>query len=671
MKILTICNQLRVALKHSALALAVGIGLGLGSADALTTTTTIDLGTSPANTFFASAGSGGLMVKIPLGSLPAGSILRSVTATNLKVEIDGGDAWASELCVYLDPTPGTPGTDGLLTVGDSSDFGGNISNTGWGAGQNLGPFSATRTAPANFPDTIDLNTVAVMVGCGYANNTGYSGTITIEYDVVGQAVIAAFEVLGIPGTIDQNAQTIALTVPYGTDITSLMPTFTLSSGACDKDNGGPTAYDFTAPVVYTVTDGAIVKPYTVTVSVTPASSAKDILTFGIPNYPAVISGTNITWNLPIGTNLTTLAPDYTVSQFATGSPLPLAAPDFATTNPQTYTITAEDGSTKPYSVMVNLVAATGIINVSYEAGSIPPASSLVGPAGGSGETWNQPTSFSGTGLSDSAGIFASVGWSNTDMNGIDNWGNPGLTMLRSGMRNFAKGAPQQFVINGLTSGTYYKVWIASQQPNGEQAKGDWSTPNPTSTVGSQPIDATIAQNTSDWKQGNNYVFFDHVLVNGSGEIVLNGLSAAGYRLPVNGFQLVPTTAPPVTDYGTWASGYLPTDVSVPTADTDGDGLTNQQEYAFGLNPTSGASVSPITAPLNQTTGMFSYTRRATPAITGLTYTVLTSTDLVTWTPDAGAVAESVVTAGEVQTVTFTVSNPAVNGQLFVRVKASQ
>ena len=69
--------------------------------------------------------------------------------------------------------------------------------------------------------------------------------------------------------------------------------------------------------------------------------------------------------------------------------------------------------------------------------------------------------------------------------------------------------------------------------------------------------------------------------------------------------------------------------------------------------------------------MFSYTRRATPALTGLTYTVLTSTNLVTWTPDAGAVAESVVTTGGVQTVTFTLANPAVNGQLFVRVKASQ
>ncbi len=669
MKTLNIGNLLRVAFKH--LALAIAVGLGLGSVHALTTTTTINLGTSPTNTFFAQAGSGGLIVKIPKESLPVGSILRSVTATNLKVEIDGGDAWASELCVYLDPTPETPGTDGLLTIGDSNNFGGNVNNINWGgAGQNLGPFGDTRTAPANFPDTIDLNTVAVMIGCGYANNTGYSGTITIEYDVVGQAVIAAFDILGNPGVIDQGAKTIAVTVPFGTDITDLMPTFTLSSGTCDRFNGGPATYDFTDPVVYTVTDGPVENLYTVTVSVTPASSAKDILTFGIPNYPAAISGTTITWTLPIGTDLATLAPNYTVSQFAGGSPLTGIAPDFATTNPQTYTITAEDGSTKLYSVMVNLVPATGIINVSYEAGSIPAASTLVGPAGGSGETWNQPTTFSGSGLSDSAGIFSNVGWSNTDMNGIDNWGNPGLNMLRSGMRNFFKGVPQQFVINGLTPGAYYKVWIASQQPNTEKAKGDWSTPNPTSTVGSQPIDATVAQNTTTWEQGNNYVFFDHVLVNGSGEIVLNGLSAANYRLPVNGFQLVPTTAPPITDYGTWASGYLSVDVSVPTADSDSDGLSNQQEYAFALNPTSGSSVNPITVPLNASAGTFSYSRRE-QALTTLAYTVWTSTDLATWTEDVGAVQTPGAPIAEVETVAVTLSPAILTAtKLFVRMKAN-
>ena len=668
MKILNLCNSLRVAINHSAIALAVGIGLG--SADALTTTTTINLGTSPANTFFASAGTGGLMIKIAQGSLPAGSILRSVTATNLKVEIDGGDAWASELAIFLDASPETPGgPGGLLKIGDSNDFGGAITDKNWhGGGQNLGPFSDVETAPADFPATIDLSTVAVMVGCGYANNTGYSGTITLEYDVTGQAVIAAFDVVGIPGVVDQNAKTIAVTVPFGTDVTSLAPTFTLSSGACDRDNGGPTAYDFTNPVIYTVTDGAVINAYTVSVSVTPASSAKDILTFGIPNYPAVISGNTINWNLPIGTNLTTLAPNYAVSQFAGGSPASGFAPDFATTNPQTYTITAENGSTKVYTVTANLVAATGIINVSFEAGSIPAASSLVGPAGGSGQTWNQRTSFSGSGLSDSVGIFTNVGWSNTNMDGLDNWGTPALTMLTSGMRNFAKGSPQQFVINGLTVGAYYNVWIASQQPNAEKAKGQWSTPNTTSTVGSQPIDATVNQNTSTWEAGNNYVYFDHVLVDNQGKIVLDGVAAPDYRLPVNGFQIVPTTAPG-NDYSTWASSYLPSDVSVATADFDGDGLTNRQEYAFGLNPTNGSSVNPITVPLDKSAGTFSYTRRD-QALTGLTYTVWTSTDLATWTVDAGAVQTPGAPAANVQTVAVTLSGALLTSpQLFVRMKA--
>ena len=658
MKILNICNSLRVALTHSALAIAVATGIGVGSVNALTTTSTINLGVSPSGT---ALGGGVKLSKIAMGTLPVGSLLRSV-AINAKIE--AGDPYVGDIGVFfaVDNV-----TTGVLRVCDNYDGGPTPSATTeviWNAGFDYAVGTTIiKTITAGIP-AIDLNLYEVFLTSGY--NGTWSGTVTLEYDA-GPAVITAFEASGNPAVIDQNAKTVAVTVPYGTDITALTPTFTLSSGTCDRESGGPTSYNFTNPVVYTVTDGAIVNPYTVTVSVTPASSAKDILAFGIPNYPAVISGNSITWNLPIGTDLATLAPDYTVSQFAGGSPLTGIAPDFATTNPQTYTITAEDGSTKAYTVTVNLVAATGIINVSFEAGSIPAASSLVGPAGGSGQTWNQPTSPTGSGLLDSIGAAISAGWSHTDMGGIDNWGNPGLNMLRSGMRNFAKGAPQQFVINGLTPGAYYNVWIASQQPNAEQAKGAWSTSNTTSTVGSQPIDATIAQNTTTWEAGNNYVYFAHVLVNGSGEIVLNGLSAANYRLPVNGFQIVPTTAP-ANDYGTWATGYS-SDVSVSTADFDGDGLTNQQEYAFALNPTSGSSVNPITVPLDKSAGTFSYARRDS-ALTGLTYTVWTSTDLTTWTLDVGAVQTPDAPAAGVQSVAVTLS-PALLTEpvLFVRMKA--
>ena len=96
--------------------------------------------------------------------------------------------------------------------------------------------------------------------------------------------------------------------------------------------------------------------YSTTVSATPmASTAKDILTFVFPGLPApTISGTNITMTASFGTAITTtaLTPTYTVSAFATGSPISGTARDFTT--PQTYTITAEDGSTKAYRVTVTV-----------------------------------------------------------------------------------------------------------------------------------------------------------------------------------------------------------------------------------------------------------------------------------------------------------------------------
>lgn len=126
----------------------------------------------------------------------------------------------------------------------------------------------------------------------------------------------------------------------------------------------------------------------------------------------------------------------------------------------------------------------------------------------------------------------------------------------------------------------------------------------------------------------------------------------------------------VSNYDTWLAGFtFPSGADkTSTGDPDGDGMTNQKEYAFGLNPTLGTSVNPITQMLDKTTGNFQYTRRATPVTTGLTYTVFTSTDLVTWTA-GGSTQTGVATAGTVETVTVNVTAPAVNGKLFVRVEA--
>jgi hypothetical protein len=107
---------------------------------------------------------------------------------------------------------------------------------------------------------------------------------------------------------------------------------------------------------------------------------------------------------------------------------------------------------------------------------------------------------------------------------------------------------------------------------------------------------------------------------------------------------------------------------MPAGDVDRDGMSNQQEFAFGLNPTLASSVNPITAPFAASTGKFTYTRFAT---SGLTYGVLTSTDLVTWNP-AAATQSVIETIDQVETVEVTLTDaPPAGGKLFVRVQATK
>jgi|GEM_PF-3586197 len=114
----------------------------------------------------------------------------------------------------------------------------------------------------------------------------------------------------------------------------------------------------------------------------------------------------------------------------------------------------------------------------------------------------------------------------------------------------------------------------------------------------------------------------------------------------------------------WA-GFTSPDLSA-TGDPDGDAMTNLQEFAFGLDPRSGASVNPIASGLSG--NQFSYTKRIG---TGLSYTIHYSTDLLTWNPDQSAAQTTTGTHGDVATVAVTLSSAAApsGGKLFVRVQA--
>jgi autotransporter-associated beta strand protein len=147
-------------------------------------------------------------------------------------------------------------------------------------------------------------------------------------------------------------------------------------------------------------------------------------------------------------------------------------------------------------------------------------------------------------------------------------------------------------------------------------------------------------------------------------------SNTGGAITGPGVLLVGGFAPPSAAYQAWATSITGFTDTYPTHDQDGDGMTNQQEFAFGLDPISGASNNPIIVPLDKATGTFTYTRLA-PAVSGLTYKVYTSTNLSTWTEDAGAVEDDPTSLGyDVESVKVTLSGlPLTAPKLFVRVAA--
>jgi hypothetical protein len=79
------------------------------------------------------------------------------------------------------------------------------------------------------------------------------------------------------------------------------------------------------------------------------SDEKTINTFAIGSNEGVILGETIAITVPYETDVTTLTPTVTFSGQSV-SPASGAEQDF--TNPVTYTVTADDGSTKPYTVTV-------------------------------------------------------------------------------------------------------------------------------------------------------------------------------------------------------------------------------------------------------------------------------------------------------------------------------
>jgi predicted extracellular nuclease len=172
-----------------------------------------------------------------------------------------------------------------------------------------------------------------------------------------------------PATIDNTNHTVDIEVAYGTDVTSLVPTIEVSLFASITPESGVST-DFTSPVTYTVTaqDGTT-QDWLVKVTVASSlSSEKDIVTFEISGQLSVdIDANAATVNvvMPYGTDLSNLTPTITVSPLASIDPASGVAQDF--NNPVNYTVTAEDGTQKVWTVTVTVQELTliSIYDIQY------------------------------------------------------------------------------------------------------------------------------------------------------------------------------------------------------------------------------------------------------------------------------------------------------------------
>lgn len=164
--------------------------------------------------------------------------------------------------------------------------------------------------------------------------------------------ILSFKVDGADSFIDEESRVVRLDFEAGTDVSHLTPTIMVSTYATIEPESG-VAQDFTNPVYYTVTAmNGTTAQYMVEAVVHDADNEKSILSFTIDGVEGDINETAkiVTLTMPEDTDVTQLVPTIEVSEGATISPASGEVQDF--TDPVTYTVTAQNGTTADYEVMV-------------------------------------------------------------------------------------------------------------------------------------------------------------------------------------------------------------------------------------------------------------------------------------------------------------------------------
>lgn len=221
---------------------------------------------------------------------------------------------------------------------------------------NLQPVVELSVAASSNPksgETVDFSTGPVIYTVVAEDETTAEWTVTVEQQKSSEAKIISFEISSQTDTANINDSTVEIFVDRETDLTSIAPVIVVSSGAAISPESGAVVDFSDGSVIYTVTssDGTV-KEWTVNVKPL-LSDERDIISITIQGQvgETVRDGDEFRIDMPVGTDLSALAPVFEVSPYATINPVSGTLLDFSE-NRAVLIVTSESGIKKYYYLYV-------------------------------------------------------------------------------------------------------------------------------------------------------------------------------------------------------------------------------------------------------------------------------------------------------------------------------
>jgi Bacterial TSP3 repeat/PA14 domain len=230
------------------------------------------------------------------------------------------------------------------------------------------------------------------------------------------------------------------------------------------------------------------------------------------------------------------------------------------------------------------------VNVSFDSAT---RTGLSGPVGGLGMTWNEcigTAELTKTGLLNSNGVATTVGLT-CNASSVFSWSDREFPLLTGSAFNFDRNTAFNTVINGLTPGKKYTLYLASYVPNETGSRNVYTLSNVSTSGSTQLVDNGGPNGKSyRWLRGMNYTRFENIIPDATNSIRLSLVSGSvGERAHLSGFQLIENPLAVTSPYPAWLAGYNFS--SIPGADLtldgdpDLDGYNNMEEFLLGQNPT--------------------------------------------------------------------------------------